>query len=216
MRWRTFSSALAFGGTLLAGLAFAAPISELREALARKPNIEHGSSLYEVCSSCHQPDGAGAAGSDVPSIAGQHSGVIIKQLVDFRDTKRIDLRMNAFASSHRLNGPQDLADVAAYIATLPPQQTDEVGNGLYTGAGAQAYKRACESCHGSVAEGNDQLRHPRLAGQHYRYLVRQIELMIDGSRRNMTWDHARLLESLTDEEITGLADHLARQKPAPD
>jgi cytochrome c553 len=208
-------TAFAIGSVLLAGLAFAVQSNELREALERKPDYEHGRALYETCAACHRPDGAGAADGDIPSIAGQHFAVVIKQLLNFRDTKRLDLRMNAFAASHRLEGPQELADVGTFISSLPPQQTASRGNGRFTGAGAQAYKRACGSCHGAGAEGNEQQLHPRLAGQHYGYLVNRMETMLHGPRFEMSWEHSTLLESLTDEEIIGVADYLARLKPVP-
>jgi cytochrome c553 len=207
--------ASAAGSALLAGLAFAVQSDELREALERKPDYEHGRTLYEACAACHRSDGAGAAGGDIPNIAGQHFAVVIKQLVNFRDTRRLDLRMNAFAASHCLEGPQELADVAAYIADLSPQQTDSRGDGRFTGAGAKAYLRACASCHGAGAEGNDRLLHPRLAGQHYGYLVKRMDMMIRGPRFDMSLDHAKLLDSLTDEEIIGVADYLTRLRPEP-
>jgi cytochrome c553 len=206
---------LALTGALLATLACATQTNELRDALERKPNHEHGSSLYDTCAACHQPDGAGVTDGDIPSIAGQHYEVILKQLVDFRDTERIDLRMNAFAARHHLEGPQDLADVAAFISSLPPQWTKEVGTSQFTALGGQVYRRACANCHGADAEGNNKLRYPRLAGQHYGYLVKQIDMMSHGSRSNVSWDHSKLLEGLTDEEIVGVADHLARLRPVP-
>ncbi len=215
MRGRILYTASAVGSALLAGLAFAVQSNELREALEREPDYEHGRAVYETCAACHQADGAGAAGGDIPNIAGQHFAVVINQLVNFRDTRRLDLRMNAFAASHRLEGPQELADVAAYISNLAPQQTDSRGDGQFTGVGASAYRRACESCHGAGAEGNDRLLHPRLAGQHYGYLVKRMDMMIRGPRFNMSLDHSELLNSLTDEEIIGVADFLARLRPEP-
>jgi cytochrome c553 len=197
----------------IATLASAAQENELREALKLKPNHEHGRVLYGTCSACHQPDGAGVADGDIPSIAGQHYEVILKELVDFRDTERIDMRMQAFSARHHLEGPQDLADVAFYMSRLPRQWTKQYGSGEHTAIGMQAYARACASCHGATGDGNNELRMPRVAGQHYRYLVKQIDMMIGGARFNVSWDHSKLLESLTDEEITGVADYLARQQP---
>jgi len=213
MRGLAARTASGVASALLATLACAAQTNELREALERKPNYENGSSLYDTCAACHQPNGAGLADSDIPSIAGQHYEVILKQLVDFRETERIDLRMNAFAARHHLEGPQDLADVAAFISSLPPQRTNEVGLGQFTAVGAQAYRRECANCHGANAEGNNKLRYPRLAGQHYGYLVKQIDMMVDGSRANATFDHSKQLKTLAEEEIVGLGDYLARLKP---
>ena len=213
MRWQVGNIALAVATTFFVTLAGATRSNELREALERKPNLEHGSSLYETCTACHQPDGAGAADGDIPIIAGQHYEVIITQLVDFRRTERVDLRMNALAARHNLEGSQDLADVAAYISSMPVQGTNKVGTGQFTALGAQTYSRSCMRCHGADAEGNDQLRYPRLAGQHYGYLVKQIDMMIRGTRFNLSWDHSTLLKSLTDQETAGLADYVARLKP---
>lgn len=213
MRWQLANMALGIATILFATLAGAIQSSELREALERKPNLEHGSSLYEACVACHQPDGAGAADGDIPIIAGQHYEVIIAQLVDFRRTERVDLRMNALAARHHLKTSQDLADVAAYISIMPVQRTNEFGTGQFTALGAQAYRRACVNCHGAGAEGNGQLRFPRLAGQHYGYVIKQIDMMIRGTRFNLSWDHLKLLESLTQQEITGVADYLARLRP---
>jgi cytochrome c553 len=213
MKSRIATCSVGLAAVLLAALAMGAQTNELREASKLKPDLKHGGALFDTCAACHQPDGAGVADGDIPGIAGQHSQVILKELTDFRDSERIDMRMNAFAARHRLEGPQDLADVAAYISSLPPSWTKQYGSGKYAAVGGQLYTRACAHCHGPSGEGNNELRYPRLAGQHYGYLVKQIDMMIGGARFNVSWDHSKLLESLTDEEITGVADHLARLKP---
>jgi cytochrome c553 len=198
---------------MLTTLALAVQTNELDAALKLKPDREHGRALYETCAACHQADGSGVADGDIPAIAGQHYPVILKQLADFRDTERIELRMNAFAARHHLEGAQDLADVAAYISSLPVQPTTAHGPGKYAGFGRQAYERACQSCHGETAAGDEKARVPRLAGQHYGYLVKQIEMMIAGERRNVHADHPKLLDTLTGEDISGVADFLARLDP---
>ncbi len=214
MHRHTVSSVLTLSGVLLAALAGATQSNELHEALKRKPNMEHGSALYETCAACHQPDGAGVADGPIPIIAGQHYEVIIAQLVAFRGTGRVDLRMNAFAARHHLENSQDIADVAAYISSMPAQHTDEAGTGEFIALGAQVYSNACVTCHGAAAEGNSRLRHPRLAGQHYRYLVRQMDMMIRGTRSDSSGDHSNLLKNRTEAEITGVADYVARLRTA--
>ncbi len=214
MHRHTVHTALAVIGTLLAALASATQSNELHEALKRKPNMEHGSALYETCAACHQPDGAGVADGQIPIIAGQHYEVIIAQLVAFRGSKRVDLRMNAFAARHHLENSQDIADVAAYISSMPAQHTNEAGTGEFIALGAQVYNHACVTCHGAAGEGDSQLRHPRLAGQHYRYLVRQMDMMIRDTHSGSSWDHSNLFKNLTEEEITGVAEYVARLRVA--
>jgi cytochrome c553 len=43
---------------------------------------------------------------------------------------------------------------------------------------------ACQTCHGSVGEGQPQMGFPRLAGLGARYLQRQLDAFADGSRAN--------------------------------
>jgi cytochrome c553 len=214
MHRHTVRSALALSGVLLAALAGATQSNELHEVLKRKPNIEHGSSLYQTCAACHQPNGSGVADGEIPVIAGQHYEVIIAQLVAFRGTGRVDLRMNAFAARHQLENSQDIADVAAYISSMTAQHTSEAGTGKFIALGAQVYNHACVTCHGAAGEGNSQLRHPRLAGQHYRYLLKQMDMLIRDTRSDSSWDHSNLLKHLTEEEITGVADYVARLRVA--
>jgi cytochrome c553 len=183
--------------------------SEFREARRLKANPEHGQSLFVACATCHQPDGGGRAKDGIPNIAGQHYLFVLEQIVDFRETERVDLRMNAVAA-HVLKGPQDFADVAAYVSDLLPQPTNDGGPGQFLTVGQGVYVRACSHCHGVAAEGNGKMRYPRLAGQHYGYLKHQMEIMIVGDRPNVSWDHMKLLESLTPDEINGVAGYLAR------
>jgi cytochrome c553 len=55
---------------------------------------------------------------------------------------------------------------------------------------------------------------PRVAGQHYEYLMRQIYDAADGRRPNFSPVHVRLLARLERGDIVGLSDYLSRL-PAP-
>jgi cytochrome c553 len=199
-------------------LAHSRQTNELHDALQLTPNLEHGRSLYSTCAACHQSHGGGDPGGGIPSIAAQHYEVLVEQLANFRevarDATRWDPRMAAFTGQHHLEGPQDLADVAAYIAALPPRPGEAVGPGDRTSLGGRLYVRACQHCHGAQGEGNGSLRYPRLAGQHFAYLARQIRAMSAGRRPNASFDHAALLEDLPDAEMDAVADYLSRLKPA--
>jgi cytochrome c553 len=79
------------------------------------------------------------------------------------------------------------------------------------------YGTRCESCHGDAGLGNSKRMIPRVAGQHYEYLMRQIYDATDGRRPNFSPDHIRILATLDRRDIVGLADYLSRldseQKP---
>jgi cytochrome c553 len=207
---RSMLLASAVAALCLAAAAVSGPKNELHEALQLQPDLERGRALYTTCAACHQPDGGGTPDGTVPRIAGQHYRVIIEQLADFRDDERIDPRMTAFSSRHHLEGPQQLADVAAYAESLPEPDKIQTGPDQFVRYGAQVYARACVHCHGRAGEGNDALRYPRLGRQQYSYLLKQLKMISQGNRPNVGWDHSGLVGSLTQEEMLGMADFLSR------
>jgi cytochrome c553 len=79
--------------------------------------------------------------------------------------------------------------------------------------GVSVYFRDCESCHGPSGQGDDARAIPRLAGQHYEYLMRQFYDTVDGRRPNMDGEHVRLLSRLEREEIVEVSDYLSRLLP---
>jgi cytochrome c553 len=175
-----------------------------------KADMVHGATLFETCAACHGPDGAGTRDGSVPAIAAQHFRVITRELVDYRHDKRWDLRMEHFTDEHHLSGAQDIADVAAYISDLPPTHTSGVGSGEFLDHGAEVYGRLCASCHGPAAEGENLKRYPRLAGQHFEYLLRQMHDAVEGRRPNFPREHVRLLERFERPDFVGVADYLSR------
>ena len=51
---------------------------------------------------------------------------------------------------------------------------------------------------------------PRLAGQHYLYLLRQLEETADRMRPGMGVEHVKLIGALTAEERRAVADYISR------
>lgn len=193
----------------------AAALAEFRAAAKLTPDRLHGAKLFETCAACHGPAGRGTADGAIPAIAGQHGSVILKQLVDFRHDRRWDERMQHFTDRHQLPTAQDLTDVAAYAASLPrfPSTTEGIGDGTALTEGASVYFRVCEACHGPLGQGDVLRLRPRLAGQHYEYLVRQLTETAAGARPGMDPAHVERLRRLTPAQIRGIADYLSRMSP---
>ncbi len=193
----------------------AAAISEFRAALALEPDLKHGAQLFDTCAACHGADGLGARDGSVPAIAGQHVSVLVKQLVDFRHDRRWDERMQNFASHHHLEGAQDLLDVSAYAESLQrwPPLEGGTGDGKALQRGANVYFLKCEGCHGPLGQGELRRMRPRLAGQYYIYLMRQLGETAAGERPGMDADHVQRIGSLSLEERQGVADYLSRLSP---
>ena len=188
---------------------------EFSEGALLEPNLEHGAELYRSCAACHGPDGRGTEDGEIPAIAGQHGSVLLKQLTDFRHDQRWNEHMRHFADHHHLADAQDLTDVAAYVAYLPrfPPTAKGIGDGTALGKGASIYFQKCERCHGPLGQGNLLLNRPRLAGQHYGYLLRQLQETAADKRPGMDRAHVEMLQGVSPEGLRGVADYLSRVSP---
>lgn len=195
-----------------AALAASPAMQDFQEAIGKTPDAARGERLYVPCAGCHRPNGRGNMDGSVPLIAGQHLRVIIRQLADYRHARRWDPRMQHYADNHVLPDVQALADVAAHIAALDRAGTAGTGKGDQLPLGRSLYAQHCASCHGRTGEGDAETLAPRIAGQHYAYLLRQLHDAVEGRRPNFPAEHIRLLERFGRDELTGLADALARMK----
>jgi cytochrome c553 len=181
---------------------------EKLEALRRTGNEIDGKAAYEVCAACHLPSGAGRPDGSFPQLAGQHATVLIKQLADIRAGRRDNPIMAPFAA--RLIDPQELADVAAYLQSLPIPPGNGKGPGTNLGLGAQLYARDCVTCHGDRGQGDAARFYPMLAGQHYEYLLRQIRDVAARRRRNADPEMVKIVTVYKDEELQAVADWVSR------
>ena len=84
------------------------------------------------------------------------------------------------------------------------------GDGHNTELGAGIYRRRCASCHGSSGEGNERTSYPRLAGQHYEYLLRQLRDTGLNVRPTLSAEHVRPLHALNDNDLVAICDYLSR------
>lgn len=208
------------GATLLLMLLLAMPahamqspvgVREFGEVARLTGDEARGAALFgTTCTNCHGRDGGGSPDGNTPAIAGQHLRVIARQLVDYRHADRWDVRMEEVAGSHMLRDVRDIADLAAHVSRLAAAQAPGHGDGHAVDRGREQYLRACAGCHGAEAEGNGVLLVPRLASQHYRYLLRQFHDTVDGRRPNMPPPHPQLFGEWSVEDFTAVADYLSR------
>jgi cytochrome c553 len=195
----------------LSDLALGVPVAqrEFDWVLKRTPDVANGAELYETCAACHGNGGEGAADGSVPALAGQHFTVVAKQLVDFRSGVRRDPRMEHFSDTRHLAYSQYVADVAAYISSLPRPTSRRMFSADVMGRGAVVYTQACERCHGAAGEGKEDQLAPRMASQHFEYLIQQLDNAVAGWRPAMQDTHAALLAGLSRKDIVAVASYLA-------
>jgi cytochrome c553 len=219
------AAALAAAGLLVAGElpAQTAPMTRAEQALQEydaalelEPDLENGRQVFRKCAVCHTPEGWGTDNGRYPQIAGQLASVIIKQLADIRAGNRDVPTMSPFTGRSGVGGPQDIADVAAYIANLPMTPSNGQGNGRDLQWGERLYKENCVDCHGENGEGDAEDHIPALYGQHYRYLVRQFEWIRMGKRRNADKEMVEQIRNFTPFDVHAVMDYVSRLRPPAD
>ena len=175
----------------------------------------------ERCVECHGhdghandiEDGIGNIGK-FPRLAGQHVEYIVKQFSEFRSGKRNNETMSVMAKSV---SNADLLDIAAYFSSQKPMQGDgsgdnPIGKNLFLNGDAARGILACAGCHTDRVKGAADVspENPVIAGQHRRYLQKQLLEWRAGERRNSPGDVMnKLTKGLTDKEIDALADYVS-------
>ena len=152
-------------------------------ALAADPGA--GKALYAPCAACHGADGAGNPALNSPALAGQSADYLARQIAHFQSGVRgsdprdtYGRQMQGMAAT--LAGPDAIANVVAFIGTLPAPVTETVEHDVRNGE--VQYNAACGACHGPTAGGNDSLNSPNLAILDGAYLRRQHQAFKDGVR----------------------------------
>jgi cytochrome c553 len=186
-------------------------LDTIRSAISLQADLANGKRLYaRNCVSCHGRKGHGEERSLVPALAGQVSPYTIKQLVDVGEGDRNIIAMHRTLTAQDLTKPQALADVAGYVATLPINHRTRTGSGEQLALGTQIYDATCAQCHGRDGGGNPAWFAPSLRGQHYSYLLTQLRQLAAGHRYAVDPVVARLVEALSLEQLTAVADVTSR------
>ncbi|MEW5786600.1 MAG: c-type cytochrome [Pseudomonadota bacterium] len=191
------------------GYAWNTPDPDLNRALAYKASARRGKVAYKICRGCHLPDGTGQAGEVYPQLAGQHPSVVLKQMMDIRAGRRDNPKMFPF-SGEWIVSVEELADIAAYLKTLPPPAGNGKGDGTALERGKALYDKDCAGCHGRNGEGDNKRFHPLVAHQHYDYLLRETRESRDQGRRNASPEMVKVLRGYSDADVAAVSDYMSR------
>lgn len=194
----------------LSGMAVAAT------AVAATGDVEAGRAQAAACGACHGQDGASPIDPSYPVLAGQGALYLLRQLEMIQsDTRAIPLMAGQLNGKSR----QDLADLAAYYASLPGKVGQAQGDDESLARAEQIYRggildkgvAACIACHGPNGTGNDPAGFPAIGGQPKTYTIAQLTEYREG-RRVTDEVHGAMMRGvaarLTDTEIALLADFL--------
>ena len=166
--------------------------------------------LNGACVTCH-----GFSGNTVtqlyPRLAGQPAAYLSGQLNAFASGQR----SNPIMSSLAINlSPAEIEQLSTYFAAQPAEPNSAFkADPQQRALGEQLAKAGnCVACHGAELQG--QAMFPRLAGQGYDYLVKQLNDFKSGKRTDATGSMAPVVAALSEQDISHLATYLASHQRA--
>jgi len=185
---------------------------EKLRALRSLGNPLRGEIALEVCQGCHRSGAQGRPDGSYPRLAGQWDTVLIKQITDIRAGRRDNPKMYPFANAHVIS-IQDIADIAVYLSGLSVLPNNGKGPDKNLAKGKKLYEKGCNKCHGDEGEGDGEKFYPRLSGQHFKYIVREMTYIRDGVRRNANPKMVEQIKNYSDADIIVVADYISRISP---
>jgi cytochrome c553 len=167
-------------------------------------DAQAGAAKAAVCAACHGQNGNSTSG-DYPSLAGQTSRYIYLELRDFKAGRRSDPRMSPMAANL---SPDDMHDLADYFAAQTPASTDFKADAVKVEAGRKKSEEVlCTMCHLGGFKGQNEI--PRVAGQQYAYIVKQLQDFRARKRTNDAGNMTSVTKNLSDADIENLANYIA-------
>lgn len=170
---------------------------------ASAQDVEAGRAKAQACAACHGADGNSSSGT-YPNLAGQTWRYLYVQLKDFKEGRRTNPVMSPMAAPL---SRQDMIDIANFFAaqTLKPSafKVDETKARL---GKIKADAVLCTMCHLGGFSGQNEI--PRVAGQHYEYIVKQLKDFRSRSRTNDAGNMTSVTKTLSDADIENLAQYI--------
>ena len=153
----------------------------------------------QVCGSCHGQTGQPMDPKTMPIIWGQQQNFLVKQLHDYRAGDRDNAIMASFAKTLK---QEELRPAAAYFASKswPAKQAAAAPASPPNGIAV------CQVCHQPNFVGGAPA--PRLAGQSYEYLIKQMNDFATGARTN-SMDMGKIMQELTPAQRETFAHYIA-------
>lgn len=186
-----------FAPLVLALLVIAGPVSaQVPDAIKYK---------VAVCSACHGETG-NTDNQQYPVLAGQSARYIYQQLQDFKaGRRRHDPNMDAVAATLSRD---DMLALGEWFSTQKRAPGTFKADPAKAALGKQkADEVLCTMCHLGGFTGQNEI--PRVAGQHYEYIKKQLSDFKARRRTNDAGNMTSVAASLTDEDIDNLAQYVS-------
>jgi len=197
-------------GLLCLVISSAQAVEKITIQLDFIPDLEAGKTTFGICARCHLPEAWGNTDGTYPQLAGQHVNVLMKQLLDIRSGTRHSSLMFPFVQQRTIGGYQELSNVVAYISTLPMNPAHSKGPWQKATKeykqGQKIYQQHCSGCHGDNGQGDNELVYPKLQGQHFQYMSKQLGRIKSGIRKVHPAMHA-VIKNLEYEQLENAANY---------
>ena len=157
-----------------------------------------------VCVACHGP-GGNSTQPQYPVLAGQTSRYLYLQLKDYQEGQRKNELMTPMAANLSRD---DMREIAAYFSQQKPAPLGFKPDAEKARLGKlKADETLCTMCHLGRFVGQNEV--PKVAAQHYDYVVKQLSDFKARRRTNDAGSMTSVSNTLTDQDIENLGHYLA-------
>jgi cytochrome c553 len=156
-----------------------------------------------ACEACHGPNGNSVIPQN-PSLAGQTWRYIYLQLKDFKEDRRTDPQMTPMAKDLSRD---DMIALGNWFAAQKPATNQFKADSAKVAAGQKVSDAVlCPMCHLGGFSGQNEI--PRVAGQSYEYVVKQLTDFKHRRRTNDAGNMTSVAGTLSDQDIENLAHYI--------
>ena len=181
-----------------------ATLVALLPTIASAQDAAAGKEKAAVCGACHNPDGNATVAQN-PILAGQTARYIYLQLRDFKEGRRKDPLMSPMAANL---SKKDMLDLGAYFSAQKQSSQNSKGDPSLIAHGKEVADAAiCTMCHLGGFSGQNEI--PKTGGQHYEYVLKQLQDFKAKRRTNDAGNMTAVLRTIPDEDLKALAAYVA-------
>jgi cytochrome c553 len=158
----------------------------------------------QVCAGCHGP-GGNSTDAQYPVLAGQNARYLYLQLRDFKEGRRHDPQMDPMAAPLTRD---DMLALADFFSKQKQASARFKADPAKVAAGKKKSDEVlCPMCHLGEFVGQNEI--PRVAGQHYAYVKKQLSDFKARRRTNDAGNMTSVASTLSDNDIENLAQYIA-------
>lgn len=188
----------------LALLLITSPLVQAQTTTSVAANTAEVPAKAAVCIACHGPLGNPSL-PGIPALAGQTARYLYLQLRDFQEGRRSNEQMSPMAKDLTRDEMRALGNYFAAQKNLPAAFQPDAAKARL--GKAKADETLCSMCHLGGFAGQNEI--PRVAGQPFDYIVKQLRDFKARTRTNDAGNMTAVSSTLSDEDILNIAHYIA-------